>query len=130
MTLSLGNMPLRMIVERSSTGRDWSAWLENETQQACGGTTIASAVRRWCLLNRHRFPGPFAMLLNEQESTLDRRVILRTGGTQCSEWGGRGQYVGLVHVEACRICEGTGLVSEEVPVVWGNLRAIWDPLEA
>ena len=117
MTLSLGNMPLRIIVERSSAGRDWSAWLENETQKACGGTSIASAVRRWCSLNRDRFPGPFAMLLNEQESTLDRRVMLLTAVTQCSECGGSGQYVGLVHVEACRICEGTGLVSEELPVV-------------
>ena len=106
-----------MIVERSSTGRDWSAWLESETRQACGGTTITSAVRRWLSLNSDRFSGPYTLLLDKQESTLDRRVILLTAVTQCSECGGSGQYVGLVHVEACRICEGTGLVSEELPVV-------------
>ena len=117
MTLSLGNMPLRIIAERGSSGRDWSAWLECEPQRACGGTTITSAVRRWLSLNSDRFPGPYALLLDEQESTLDRRVLLLTDVTKCLECDGSGQYVGLAHVEKCRICEGTGLVSEELPVV-------------
>ncbi|MCH7688242.1 MAG: hypothetical protein IH899_16430 [Planctomycetes bacterium] len=117
MTLSLGNMPLRMIVERGSAGRDWSAWLESEPHQACGGTTITSAVRRWLSLNSDRFPGPYALLLDEQESTLDRRLMLLTAVTKCSECGGSGKYVGLVLVEECSTCQGTGLVSEELPVV-------------
>ena len=106
-----------MIVERGSTGRDWSSWLESEPQQGCRGTTITSAVRHWLSLNSDRFSGPYALLLNAQESTLDRRVILLTAVTKCSECGGSGEYVGLVLIEECRICEGTGLVSEELPVV-------------
>ena len=106
-----------MIVERGSAGRDWSAWSESETQQACGGTTITSAVRRWLSLNSDRFPGPYALLLDEQESTLDRRVMFLTAVTKCSECGGSGKYVGLVLVEECSTCQGTGLVSEELPVV-------------
>jgi hypothetical protein len=117
MTLSLEDMPLRMIVERGSGGRVWSAWLESEPQQACDGTTITSAVRRWLSLNSDRFPGPYALLLDKQKSKLDRRLMLLTAVMKCSECGGSGQYVGLVLVEECRKCEGTGLVSEELPVV-------------
>ena len=106
-----------MIVERGSAGWDWLAWLECEPEQACDGTTIANAVRRWLSVNSDRFPGPYALLLDEQESTLDRRVMLLTAVTNCSECGGSGQYVGLIQIEKCRTCDGTGLVSEEQSVV-------------
>ncbi len=29
---------------------------------------------------------------------------------RCTDCGGRGQYVGLIHVEPCQACRGSGLV--------------------
>ena len=55
--------------------------------------------------------------LENETTRSDRRVLLLTDVTKCLECDGSGQYVGLAHVEKCRICEGTGLVSEELPVV-------------
>ena len=83
MVLSIENKPLRMIAERGPAGRDWSAWLDSEPRRACGGTTVTAAVRRWLKLNNDRFPGPYALLLDKQESTLDRRVVLLTSVTTC-----------------------------------------------
>ncbi len=116
MVLSLENKPLRLIAERGSGGRDWSAWLDSEPRHACGGATVSSAVRRWLKLNSDRFPGPYALQLNKRESTLDRRVVLLTSVTKCPTCGGRGKYVGLVVVEDCKTCDGTGLVAEEIVV--------------
>ena len=113
MALSLENKPVRLIAERGPGGRDWSACLEDEPQHGCGGSTISNAVRRWLALNRDRFPGPYAMQLNKQQSTLDRRVVLLTATSTCPECGGSGRYVGLTLVENCKICDGSGLVSSE-----------------
>ena len=109
--LSIENKPLRMIAERGPTGRDWSAWLHDEPRQACGGATVTGAVRRWLKLNSDRFPGPYALMLDKEESTLDRRVVLLTSVTKCPACGGTGKYVGLAVVDDCKTCSGTGMVS-------------------
>ena len=113
MALPPENKLLCLIVERGPGGRDWSACLEDEPQRGCGGATISKAVRRWLALNRDRFPGPYAMQLDKQQSTLDRRVMLLTATSTCPECGGSGRYVGLILVENCKTCDGSGLVSSE-----------------
>jgi hypothetical protein len=104
-----------MIAARGPAGRDWSAWLENEPRQACGGMTAILAIRRWLLLNRERFPGPYAVVLEEQQSSLDRVVVRLTTPAACGECGGSGKYVGLNLVEACKGCDGTGVAAAELP---------------
>ncbi len=113
MNLPLENKPVRLIAVRGPGGRDWSACLEGEPQQGCGGATVSKAVRRWLALNRDPFPGPYAMQLDKQQSTLDRRVVLLTATSTCPECGGSGRYVGLTLVENCKTCDGSGLVSSE-----------------
>jgi hypothetical protein len=116
MALPLANKPLRLIAERGPGSRNWSTCLEDEPQQGCGGSTVSNAVRRWLALNRDRFPGPYAMRLDKQQSTLDRCVVLLTVTSTCSECGGSGRYVGLTLVENCKTCHGSGLVSSEMTV--------------
>jgi hypothetical protein len=116
MSLHLENSPLRLIVERGTGDTDWLACLESDTKSACGGASIIGAVRRWLDVHKDRFPGPYAAVMAKRESTLDRHVVLLTATTTCPSCNGSGQYVGLVHVEQCQTCAGSGLVSTELSV--------------
>ena len=112
MAQSLENKPLRLIVQRGRSGRDWSARLDSEPGQACGGPTVVGAIHRWLKLNRDRFPGPYATVLNQQESTPDRRVVLLTATTRCPECGGVMKIISFIErgqrevVERCACAAG------------------------
>jgi hypothetical protein len=99
---------LRIVVERGRGGRDWSASLEGEPHQACGGSSVAAALNRWLQLNRHRFPGPYVAQFDATQSTLDRQIVILGLPPRCRDCGGSGRYVGLSVIESCQSCGGSG----------------------
>ncbi|HUG93310.1 MAG TPA: hypothetical protein VML55_20890 [Planctomycetaceae bacterium] len=113
---------LRIVVERGRGGRDWSASLEGEPQQACGGSSVAAALNRWLQLNRHRFPGPYMAHFDASQSSLDRQVVVLAVPPPCPDCGGSGRYVGLSLVENCRACGGSGLALPAKGTVGGKAR--------
>ena len=100
---------LRIVIERGRDGRDWSAALDGEPQQACGGSSVAAALNRWLQLNRHRFPGPWVAEFDATEASMDRQVVILAAPPKCSDCGGSGRYVGFHIVENCATCGGSGL---------------------
>jgi hypothetical protein len=100
---------LRIVIERGRGGRDWSAALEGEPHQACGGSSVAAALNRWLQLNRHRFPGPWVAHFDATAASVDRQVVILAAPPRCADCGGSGRYVGFRIVENCATCGGSGV---------------------
>lgn len=87
----------------------WLAWIEGRTESASTGESAAQAIEQLV----ETLPGveSESLTIIKRASRMGRYVFAVDAA--CPDCKGTGQYVGLVAVENCRMCEGLGRVDDD-----------------
>ena len=95
---------LKIIAQKDETG-NWAAWGTDHPEIGFGGDSAAIAVTR---LLEAVGENVDSWAADYTASGQDRIEFFRVGGP-CPDCNGSGRYVGLLAVEDCGLCRGSGL---------------------
>ena len=99
--------PVRVLAFRAPDGR-WRAWLDAEPDVCVSDRTARAAAMQLVEGTPGLDPGSLEIVERSGGSGFVVFAVSRAESTPCPDCGGSGQYVGLVVVESCRSCGGTG----------------------
>jgi hypothetical protein len=104
-----------VIVRHNATAGQWVAHFDSTPQIAFGSDLPMGAVRR-LLAGCESPPGPFQLRVDQDQ--VYSGVLFRVAKWKppellftCSACDGRGEYVGLIVKEVCKVCGGRKVVA-------------------
>jgi hypothetical protein len=112
----MAKIPVKTItVQYNPTATQWVDSFDSSPQVAFGSDTPMGAVRS-LLTGSESIPGPYRLQLDQDQ--VGSGVLIRVATwkppellVQCTACDGRGEYVGLVVKEVCKVCGGRKVVA-------------------
>lgn len=97
---------MRIICERVQSR--WAAWVEGRLETMVNARTPRGAIRRLAA----EYPEiDLARIVPTRPETTPGRMVFVCGDV-CPDCNGSGRYVGLIKVEDCARCQGSGYVDD------------------